>query len=86
MFYKDDGENSNIENTGIYAATKVNQLLFLFKIQIIPLILTNVDIYDFPLNLSNEIMACVQWWGIVWIYSCGGKQGQKSKKWPNGDY
>ena len=44
-----------IQNTN-YAATIVNQLVFLFKIQIMPLILTNVDIHDFPLNLSNETM------------------------------
>ena len=38
----------------------------------------NVDIFDFPLNLSNETMTYVELGGIVGIYSSGGKGRQKT--------
>ena len=42
-----------------------------------PLVPKNVDMYDFPLNLSNETMMYLEWGGIVRIYSSEGKQRKK---------
>ena len=51
-----------------------------------PLVLINVNIYDFPLNLSNEAMGYLEWGGRVGIYSSGGNPKQITQIRPNGDY